>query len=111
MTMHLRSARPPQDRSNARRMNPAQSLTVREVPMDPVGKALWYVESHFAGEITLEEIAAAVGVSRFYLTRAFGEATGRSIMRYVRARRLAQAARQLAAGASDILGVALDSGY
>ena len=56
--------------------------------MNPVGKALWYVESHFAGEITLEEIAAAAGVSRFYLTRAFGEATGRSIMRYVRGRRL-----------------------
>ena len=79
--------------------------------MNPVGKALWYVESHFAGEITLEEIAAAAGVSRFYLTRAFGEATGRSIMRHVRGRRLSEAARSLAAGASDILSVALDAGY
>lgn len=79
--------------------------------MNPVGKALWYIESHFAGEITLDEIAAAAGVSRFHLSRAFGEATGRSVMRYVRGRRLSEAARALAAGADDILAVALEVGY
>jgi AraC family transcriptional regulator len=79
--------------------------------MNPVGKALWYVESHYAGEITLEEVANVSGVSRFYLSRAFGEATGHSIMRYVRCRRLTEAARSLSAGASDILYVALDAGY
>lgn len=79
--------------------------------MDPVGKALWFIESHFAGEITLEEIANVSGVSRFHLCRAFGEATGHSVMRYVRGRRLTEAARSLSAGATDILPVALDAGY
>lgn len=79
--------------------------------MSPVGKALWYVERHFAGEIALEEIAQAAGVSRFHMTRAFGEATGHSIMRYVRGRRLSEAARSLANGAPDILAVALEAGY
>jgi AraC family transcriptional regulator len=79
--------------------------------MNPVGKALWYIESHFAGEITLEEIAKVSGVSRYYLSRAFGEANGHSIRRYVRSRRLTEAARSLSAGASDILSVALDAGY
>jgi AraC family transcriptional regulator len=79
--------------------------------MNPVGKALWYIDSHFAGAITLEEIAKVSGVSRFYLSRAFGEATGRSVMRYVRGRRLTDAARSLSAGASDILSVALEAGY
>ena len=79
--------------------------------MDPVGKALWFIESHFAGDITLEEIAGISGVSRFHLCRAFGEATGQSVMRYVRARRLTEAARSLSAGAADILSVALDVGY
>jgi AraC family transcriptional regulator len=64
-----------------------------------------------AGEITLEEIARVSGVSRYYSSRAFGEATGHSVMHHVRGRRLTEAARSLSAGASDILSVALDAGY
>lgn len=79
--------------------------------MNPVGKALWYIETHFAEEVTLDDVAACGGVSRFHLSRAFGVATGRSIMRYVRGRRLTEAARRLADGAPDILSVALDAGY
>ena len=79
--------------------------------MSPVEKALWFVESHFAADITLDEIAQIGGVSRYHMTRAFGEMTGRSLMRYVRARRLTEAARSLAQGAPDILAVALDAGY
>lgn len=79
--------------------------------MNPVGKALWYVESRFSEAITLEDIAQAGGVSRYHMTRVFGIATGRSIMRYVRGRRLTEAARALANGAADILAVALDAGY
>jgi len=79
--------------------------------MDPVGKALWFIESHFAREITLDEIATVGGVSRFHLSRAFGMSTGHSVMRYVRGRRLTEAARSLAAGAPDILAVALEASY
>jgi AraC family transcriptional regulator len=79
--------------------------------MHPVGKALWFIESHFAQDITLDTIAQASDVTRYHLARAFGYATGRSIMRYVRARRLTQAARALVAGAPDILAVALEAGY
>jgi AraC family transcriptional regulator len=79
--------------------------------MNSVEKALWFIESHFASEITLEDLAKAGGVSRFHMTRAFGAATGRSIMRYVRGRRLTEAAKALSTGAPDILSVALDAGY
>ena len=79
--------------------------------MNPVGKALWFIESHSAADITLEDIAACAGVSRFHLLRAFNAATGHSIMRYVRGRRLTEAARLLADGADDILSVAIDAGY
>jgi AraC family transcriptional regulator len=79
--------------------------------MNATEKALWFIESHFASEITLEDIAKAGGVSRFHMTRAFGAATGRSIMRYVRGRRLTEAAKALSNGAQNILSVALDSGY
>jgi AraC family transcriptional regulator len=79
--------------------------------MDPVGKALWYIETHFAREISLDDVAAIGGVSRYHMSRAFGFTTGRSVMGYVRGRRLSEAARSLAAGAPDILAVALDAGY
>lgn len=79
--------------------------------MNPVSKALWYVENNFAGEITLDEIAGVAGVSRYHISRAFGEAIGRPITLYVRGRRLTEAAKALASGATDILTVALESGY
>jgi AraC family transcriptional regulator len=79
--------------------------------MDPVGRALWFIEHHFAGDISLDDIARVAGVSRYHATRVFGEATGHSVMRYVRGRRLTEAARSLSKGAPDILAVALEAGY
>jgi AraC family transcriptional regulator len=83
----------------------------REQSMNPVGKALWYIETHFASDVSLDDVSAQGGVSRFHMTRAFAAATGWSVMRYMRGRRLTEAARSLANGASDILSVALDAGY
>ncbi len=79
--------------------------------MNPAQKALWFIESHLARELTLEEIAGVGGISRFHMVRAFAAATGFSVMRYVRARRLTEAARALAGGAPDILTLALDADY
>jgi AraC family transcriptional regulator len=77
----------------------------------PIGKALWFVESHFADDLTLDEIAAIGGVSRHHMVRAFAVATGLPVIRYLRGRRLSEAARSLANGAPDILAVALEAGY
>jgi AraC family transcriptional regulator len=79
--------------------------------MTPVDKALWFIETRSARELALDEIAEAAGVSRYHLARAFAAATGHSVIGYLRARRLTEAARSLLAGAPDILTVALDAGY
>jgi AraC family transcriptional regulator len=79
--------------------------------MNPVDKALWYIEANFASALALEDVAAAAGVSRFHLARAFASVMDRPVMAHVRARRLSEAAKALAAGAPDILDVALDAGY
>ena len=79
--------------------------------MNPAQKALWFIESHLSGALSLDEIADVAGVSRFHMVRAFAAATGLSVMRYVRARRLSEAARSLAAGAPDILELALAADY
>src|SRR5262249_49934861 len=79
--------------------------------MNPVGKALWFIESHFASEITLDDVADVAGVSRYYLSRAFGDVTGQPVMRYFRGRRLTGGVWSLADGGRDILPVGLDAGY
>ena len=73
--------------------------------INPAQKALWFIESHLAEALSLDEVAGIAGVSRFHLVRAFAAATGLPVMRYVRARRLTEAARALAGGAPDILSL------
>jgi AraC family transcriptional regulator len=74
-------------------------------------RAIWYIESHLSGDLSLEAVAGAVGVSRFHLSRAFSMTTGGALAAYVRSRRLSLAAAALGGGAPDILAVALDAGY
>lgn len=76
-----------------------------------VDKALWIIERNSDRSLSLNDIARACGVSRSHLAQAFGTATGIPVMKYLRARRLSQAAHALANGAPDILAVALDAGY
>jgi AraC family transcriptional regulator len=78
---------------------------------DPVEKALWFIESHFESEFSVDDVARVAAVSRFHLSRLFALTLGQSVMRYARGRRLSQAARALAEGAPDILAVALAHGY
>ncbi|HXQ16814.1 MAG TPA: AraC family transcriptional regulator [Caulobacteraceae bacterium] len=74
-------------------------------------RALWVIERQLGRPLSLATVASSCGVTRHHLAHAFGEATGYSVMEYVRARRLTEAAAALAAGASDVLQVALDAGY
>ncbi len=77
----------------------------------PATKALWFIENRFDTVITLDDIAVHAGVSRFHMTRIFDVRMGLPVMAYVRVRRLTEAARRLASGASSILEVALEAGY
>lgn len=79
--------------------------------MNPVNKAIWYIEHNLQSRMSLDDVARFAGVSGFHLLRAFSAATGLSVMRYVRGRRLTEAARRLATGATNILTVAIDAEY
>jgi AraC family transcriptional regulator len=74
-------------------------------------RAIWAIERNLGATLTLKSLASDCGVSLFHLAHAFGQATGRSLMQYVRERRLTFAAELLANGAPDIFEVALNSGY
>lgn len=79
--------------------------------MRPVDRAVWYIESHLRQNVSLDDLAAVAGVSRFHLSRAFGHTTGIPVIRYLRQRRLSIAAEALAGGERDILDLALSLGY
>jgi AraC family transcriptional regulator len=79
--------------------------------MSVTDKALWIIERNSERNLTLSSIADACGVSRSHLAYAFGSATGWPVVKYLRGRRLTEAARMLASGAPDILAIALDAGY
>src|SRR5271166_1615487 len=72
---------------------------------DPVQRALWFVENRLSDEMSPNGIADVVGVSPEHLARAFGAATGRSLMNYARGRRLTEAVRRLVDGDASILAL------
>ena len=37
---------------------------------------LWYLEGHISGDLSLDAVAGATGISRFHASRAFALATG-----------------------------------
>ena len=78
--------------------------------MSLLRKIVWFIEGHHNRNIGLGDIAKAVGISRFHATRLFGAMTGQSLMAYVRARRLSEAAKVLMGGAG-ILDTAIGAGY
>lgn len=79
--------------------------------MGAIEKAVWYLEVNIVRPITLTDLAGHSGVSPGHLVRLFNAAIGLGPMSYLRARRLAVAAKALAAGKDDILPIALDAGY
>lgn len=79
--------------------------------MSLAAKVIWMIERNLGNELSLSDIADGCGVSKFHMARAFEARVGMSVMQYVRARRLSNAAERLAEGAADIMSVALDAGY
>ncbi|TGL60505.1 AraC family transcriptional regulator [Leptospira sarikeiensis] len=79
--------------------------------MDFVQKALWFIEGHSKEDISLEDVAKVADVSPFHLTRTFALTMGVSLMKYLRGRRLSEAAKKLAENKDNILDLALDIGY
>jgi AraC family transcriptional regulator len=68
--------------------------------MNSIEKALWFIENRLAGELSLQAIAQSVGVSNHHLARTFGAATGQSLMRYARGRRLRRSCARANCGCS-----------
>ena len=88
---------------------------VRMLRWEPIWKAFekrcGLLRAGSEARLSLDELSAVAGISRYHFAHVFARAIGQSAMRYMRGRRLSEAARVLANGGPDILTVALDFGY
>ena len=65
-----------------------------------VKEAIYYIRQHLSEPICLEQLASAVGVSKFHLARQFKKYTGDSIIQTINRMRCAEAQRMLEQGMS-----------
>ncbi|WP_419992365.1 AraC family transcriptional regulator [Streptomyces boninensis] len=82
----------------------SSSGTVR--PHPAVEAAIAHVESHLAGPLTVQQVAAAAGVSHNHLTRLLREETGLTPVAYIRSRRMKRARHLLQESTLPITAVA-----
>ncbi|MGC0334716.1 AraC-like DNA-binding protein [Streptomyces sp. SAI-170] len=71
-----------------------------------VAAAQAHVEEHLAGPLSVPDVARAVGVSHSHLTRLFRAETGRTVVSYIRHRRLQRARHLLLSSTLSITAVA-----
>ncbi|MHC5908304.1 helix-turn-helix domain-containing protein [Streptomyces sp. S6] len=71
-----------------------------------VAAAQAYVEEHLAGPLSVPDVARAVGISHTHLTRVFRAETGRTVVSYVRFRRLQRARHLLTSSTLSVTAVA-----
>jgi AraC-like DNA-binding protein len=77
-----------------------------------INNALEYISRVWnSEELTLEKVAEQAGFSVHYFDRLFAEATGKSVMEYVRVYKLTRSAMMLRTSDRSILDIALELGY
>lgn len=68
------------------------SCTVGERPQNYLAvQAMEYIDQHFIQDITLEQIAAHIGVSPSYLSRVFAHSVGQNVSGYIMEKRVERA--------------------
>lgn len=74
-------------------------------------RILLYIEDNMDLKLSLEKIAEDLNYSKFYIARTFKNNTGMTLYKYIRGRRLDEAARKLAETNQPIVEVAFEAGY
>lgn len=79
--------------------------------IEGIQNAIEYVESHLTEDIQIKDVAEKAYVSEFHFQRIFGVLCGFSLSEYIRNRRMALAARELAGSDVKVIDIALKYGY
>lgn len=76
-----------------------------------ITKTIDYLHAHFNEPITVDELCAYLGFSKYYLCRSFKAATGKTIMDYLNYLRCVNARRLIVSGQCNISESASQSGF
>jgi AraC-like DNA-binding protein len=85
------------------------SLPVR--PAAPIARSVHFVEAQFNRQISLDDMAAAAGISKFYFAREFKARTGISPGAFLRGYRVVRAMDSLLNSTERIGEIAAAAGY
>lgn len=78
---------------------------------ESISKAIEYIENNITEDISVEDIAKYVNISPFYFQKGFRLLCGYTITEYMRNRRLALAAGELAKENTKVIDIAMKYGY
>lgn len=70
-----------------------------------------YIEQNLTETLSIEKVAGKAALSPFYYQRIFGALCGMTVSEYIRARRMTQAAHDLAGSSGKVIDIALRYGY
>ena len=94
----------------SQKMRQAEGSGAWESVAGLVGEALEYVNAHMMEDISVQDIADALNVSRYYLSHAFKKSTGYGLWNYVISKRLVYSQKLLVEGAS-VTEACYESGF
>jgi AraC-like DNA-binding protein len=80
-------------------------------PTAPVVRSVHFIETHFEQQITLDDMAAAAGISKFYFSREFKEQTGLAPGVFLRGYRVVRAMDSLLGSTERIGEIGYAAGY
>lgn len=79
--------------------------------LEQINDAVEYIKRNYPSDITLKDVANAVGFSEYYFSRLFKDYTGRNFHNYLNEYRVKQAEKLLRSSDMQISDVALESGF
>ncbi len=82
-----------------------------EQTIDRTNRAVDYIFSHYARELSLEEVAAHMGMKPTYFSRVFKQATGRCFIEFVNRLRISRSCELLTDGEKAVTDVCFESGF
>ncbi|HLI86491.1 MAG TPA: AraC family transcriptional regulator [Bryobacteraceae bacterium] len=98
-------------RHHSARSKPPRARPPQQIAGWRMRRLIEYIEENLGADLSLERMAAEVGISPLYLARAFKTAVGQSPHRYVLERRIERAKEMLRGTDTPIVEVALAAGF